>query len=128
MRAAPALKSLWMGWVVSALAAIPMVFAAVMKFAGNPEMLQAWDHLALPRSIITGVAGLDLICVALYVFPRTSLFGGILSTGYLGGAISSHLRVGDSIAFPLVLGILIWLGLFIREPKLRSLLLIKQRG
>jgi hypothetical protein len=77
-----------------------------------------WDeNLALALGI------LELCCTAIYVIPRTSVLGAILLTGYLGGATATHVRISDpSFAAPIVLGVLVWLGLFLRDARLRALL------
>jgi len=106
--------------VLSALGSLALIFAASMKLAGSPQMEQAWSHLGLPGSMAT-IAILDLTCLAVYLIPRLSVLGAVLLTGYLGGAICSHWRVGDSFVFPLVVGILIWAGLLCREPRLREI-------
>lgn len=85
----------------------------------------AWTHLGLPGSMGT-IAVLDLTCLGIYLIPRLSVLGALLLTGYLGGAICSHWRVGDPFVFPLVIGILIWAGLLLREPRLRELLPLRR--
>jgi hypothetical protein len=83
-------------------------------------------QLGFPESVIVGLGIVLLACVILYVIPGTSILGAILLTGYLGGAVASHVRVGDPlfshVLFPVYLGVLVWGGLFLREPRLRQLM------
>jgi hypothetical protein len=65
---------------------------------------------------------LELLCAVLYLVPQTALLGAVLLTGYLGGAVATHLRIGEPFVLPLVLGVLIWAGLWLRDPRLRGLL------
>jgi hypothetical protein len=93
-----------------------------MKLRGGPELTQGMTHLGLPESMILALAIIELSCVVVYLIPQTSLLGAILLTGYMGGAICTHWRVGDPFVVQIVLGIVVWLGLYLREPRLKSLL------
>ncbi|NJN37230.1 MAG: DoxX family protein [Nitrospiraceae bacterium] len=72
-----------------------------------------------------GLGVLELVCVILYIIPRTAVLGAILLTGYLGGAILTHLRVGDPFIGPVVFGVFIWGGLFLRDPRVRALIPVR---
>ena len=115
-------KKVWVGRVVSILLSALFLFSAVMKLLGRPEVTEGMAHLGIPESIIMPLGILELACVVLYMIPATSMTGAILLTGYLGGAICSHWRVGDPVLGPVAFGILVWLGLFLREPRLKSLI------
>jgi hypothetical protein len=93
-----------------------------MKLKGGPELKQGIDHLGIPDSMIIPLAILEISCVVIYAIPQTSVLGAILLTGYMGGAICTHWRVGDLFIFQIVLGILLWLGLYLREDRLKGLL------
>ena len=69
---------------------------------------------------------LELLCVVVYLVPNTAILGAVLLTGYMGGAILAHLRIGESILFQIALGLVIWLGLYLREPRLRELLPLRK--
>ena len=105
-----------------------MLFSAVMKLvlpAGVPEH---FVELGWPLSCVTGLAVLELVCTITYLVPRTAVLGAILLTGYLGGAIAAHVRIGEplvSVIFQLVLGIFLWGGLYLREPRLRALIPVR---
>ncbi|TGN19151.1 DoxX family protein [Leptospira idonii] len=119
---------LWTGRVFSGLSIAFLLFDGIGKFflsSMPPEALEAAAQLDYPMSIMPGLGTTLIICTLLYAFPRTSVLGAILLTGYLGGAVASHLRIGNPwashILFPTYLGILIWGGLYLRFPEVRSL-------
>jgi len=115
------------GWVISILASLLFVFSASMKFVGGPELAKGMEHLGLANRIpIVPLAILELTCVAIYLIPPTSVLGAILLTGYLGGAILTHWRVGDMFVTQIVLGMLIWLGIYLREDRLKALIPIRR--
>jgi hypothetical protein len=121
-------KTVWTGWVISVLVSLIFVFSAAMKLKGGPELDKGMEHLELLGKIpTTPLSILELSCVAVYLFPPTSVLGAILLTGYLGGAILTHWRVGDWVLVHIVLGILIWLGLYLREERLRALIPFRRR-
>ena len=114
-------KLVWVGRAISALVSLLFAMSAVMKFRSGPEVVQGMVHLGLPESLIMPLGMLELLCVVTYAIPATSVLGAILLTGYIGGAICSHLRVGDPFFVQIVLGIVVWLGLYLRETPLRTL-------
>jgi hypothetical protein len=116
----------WVGRVLSALALVPFAISAVLKFLGGPELAQGIAHLGLPESMVLPLAILEISCVAIYLIPATSVLGAILLTGYIGGAICTHWRVGDPVYLHIVLGILVWLGLYLREGRLTELIPLRK--
>lgn len=115
-------KIAWVGRGISILVSFPFLMSGVMKFKGGPEMAKGFAHLGLPDSMAVPLAILELSCVLLYLIPPTSVLGAILLTGYLGGAICTHWRVGDLFVVQAALGVLVWLGLYLRERRLRGLI------
>ncbi len=115
------------GWVISILVSLMFVFSASMKLMGGPELAKGMEHLELAKIPITPLSILELTCVAVYLIPPTSVLGAILLTGYLGGAILTHWRVGDMVVVHIVLGMLIWLGIYLREDRLRALIPVRRR-
>ena len=97
-----------------------------MKFLKPASVAQGFAHLGLPESLAVGLGILELACTVLYLIPQTSVVGAILLTGYLGGATVTHLRVGDAFFMPVVIGIVLWGGLFLRDPRLRALIPLRQ--
>jgi hypothetical protein len=116
------------GWVISILASLLFVFSAAMKFMGGPELAKGLEHLELAGRIpIIPLATLELAVVTIYLIPPTSVLGAILLTGYLGGAILTHWRVGDWVIIHIVLGLLIWVGIYLREDRLKALIPFRTR-
>lgn len=117
----------WVGRVVSVLVALVFVISAFMKLKGGVEVMQGMAHLGLPESLIMSLAMLEISCVVIYLIPATSVLGAILLTGYIGGAICTHLRVGDPFFFQIVLGIFVWLGVYLFENRLKGLIPLRKR-
>ncbi len=113
---------LWAGYLVSALHVLALTMSAMLKFIKPEGFSEGIEKLGWNVSQANGLGFLELACTILYVIPQTSVFGAILLTGYLGGATATHVRVGDPWFATVILGILIWLGLFLRDPRLRALL------
>jgi hypothetical protein len=126
VQTAPVSKgSLWAGRVMSTLAALFLFMDGGMKLFKPPVVVQATLQLGYPESTIVGIGIALLASTLLYVIPRTSLFGAILLTGYLGGAVASNVRVATplfNILFPVVFAALVWGGLWLRDRRLRQLL------
>jgi len=122
--------SLWAGRILSGLVALLLVMDAVMKLVRPAPVVEATARLGYPESVIFGLGIVLLVCVVLYVIPQTSIFGAILLTGYLGGAVATHVRVGDPLfshaLFPVYVAALVWGGLFLREPRLRALIPLRR--
>ena len=119
-------KALWAGRTISAVIVLLLVLDGVMKFFKPKPVVDAFAHLGIPIELDFAIGTLLLLCTLLYAVPATSILGAILLTGYLGGAVMSHLRAGDPlfthVLFPTYLGSLTWLGLYLRDPRLRVLI------
>ena len=115
-------KIVWVGRVISALASLLFLMSAFLKLKGGPELMQGIAHLGLPPSTIIPLSILEISCVVVYLIPATSVLGAILLTGYMGGAICRHWRVGDPFFVQIALGIFVWLGLYLREDRLKGLI------
>jgi hypothetical protein len=124
--AAPARKALWAGRILSGLAAAFLAFDAVIKVAGASFARESMAQLGWPEEVLFGLGVAQLVCLALYLLPRTSLLGALLWTGFLGGAIATHLRLGNPwfshVLFPTYVGAFLWLGLWLRDPDVRAVL------
>jgi DoxX-like family len=119
----------WVGRALSVLVSLLFVMSAAMKLTGGEAMGQQMSHLGVRESLMVPLAILELSCVVIYLIPATSVLGAILLTGYIGGAICAHVRVGDPFVVQVVLGIVIWLGVYLRENRLWELIpLRKQPG
>jgi uncharacterized membrane protein YphA (DoxX/SURF4 family) len=117
-------KKLWAGRIISALICLPFLFSASMKLFGTPneEMLKGMEHLGISPGILTPLGILELTCVLIYAIPQTAVLGSVLLTDYMGGTIITHWRVGDPFVPNIVIGLLIWLGVYLREPRLHAVL------
>jgi DoxX-like protein len=126
-RTGPSKGALWTGRVISALPVLMLVFSAVMKFLKPKEVMEGFVHLGYPERLALGLGILELACTLLYVIPQTAVLGAILLTAYLGGATASHVRIGEPFYTPIILCVLVWLGLFLRDPRLRALIPLRRR-
>ena len=125
----PASKAmLWVGRVISALMIVFMLFDAGIKILKLPAAVEGTLRLGYPASTVQPIGVIGLVCVLLYAIPRTSILGAILLTGYFGGATATQVRVQDAwYFFPPVLGALIWVGLYLRDERLRTLIPLTSR-
>lgn len=121
-------KGLWAGRVMSGLIVAFLAVDVVIKFLkpAPPPVVETFAHVGWSLSLAPVLGIILLVCTTLYVIPMTSILGAILLTGYLGGAVATHLRAGDPlfshVLFPTYLGVLLWGGLYLRENRLRALL------
>ena len=119
-------RSRTIGWVLSGLMIAFLLVDAAMKLLALPNVLEAQAPLGFAGAATArGLGALLLSCTLLYAVPRTAVLGAILLTGYLGGAVATHVRVGDPlfthILFGVYMGVLLWLGLYLRDARLREL-------
>jgi DoxX-like family len=116
-------KRLWAGRIISALPVLLMVFGGVFGVLKPAVAMPGFVHYGYPERVFLPICILELACAVVYAIPRTSVLGAILLTGYLGGATATHVRVGDPQFFmPVVLGVLVWGGLYLRDDRLRALI------
>jgi len=116
---------LWTGRGITTLVTLFMLMDGVMKLFKPAFVVEATVRLGYPESTIVGIGAVLLICTVLYVIPRTAILGAIMLTGYLGGAVATNVRAEQplfNLAFPLVFGVLVWLGLWLRDRRLQVLL------
>jgi DoxX-like family len=116
--------ALWTGRVMSAMVALFLLFDGAMKLVKPGFEVEATVRLGYSESVIVPLGVVLLVCTALYLIPRTAVLGAILLTGYLGGAVASHVRHEDSLfemLFPVIFGVLLWGGLLLRDWRLRAL-------
>lgn len=115
-------KMLWAGRIASALPVLMLLLSGVMKLVKSAPVVEGFAHLGYAENLALGIGIVEIICTIVYVVPRTSVLGAILLTGYLGGATATHVRVSESFFTPVILGVLVWGGLFLRDARLRVLL------
>ena len=118
----PSKKVTWIGRILSILIGLVFLFSATFKFIDGPQVKEAFAHLGLPERIMLPLGILELTCVVIYLIPATSILGAILLTGYLGGAILTHWRIGEPVYTQIILGILVWAALYLREDRLKPLI------
>jgi hypothetical protein len=110
---------------VTAIPVLFLVFDFSIKLAHIKPVTDSFAQLGVPDHLAVTIGVLELICLAIYLTPRTSALGAVLLTGFLGGAIMLHVRVGDPlfshVLFPVYVGALLWIGLYLRDPRLRTL-------
>jgi hypothetical protein len=111
-----------MGRVISWLATAPFVLSSVMKFTAGPQVQAGFEHLGLPASMMLPLAILEMTCAVIYLVPATAVLGAILLAGYIGGAICTHWRAGDPFFVQIVIGLLVWLGVWLRDARLREVI------
>jgi len=122
-------SKLWTSRILSGLAILFLLFDAIMKFFMDklpPEALEAGAALQWPMELMPTVGTILLICTILYAIPRTSVVGAVLLTGYLGGAVASHLRVSNPLfthmLFPVYIAVFVWLGLYLRDIRVQNMI------
>ena len=118
---------LWTGRILSAIPVLMMAVSASMKFAHPPSVVEGMNKFGYPESTLLALGVLELGSALIYLIPRTAVLGAILMTGFLGGAIATHVRIGDAGWYTaLILGIFVWAGLYLRDERIRALLPLRQ--
>ena len=115
----------WSGWVLSGLAIVFLAFDSLIKVLNMAPAVEATTQLGYAASLVVPLGIVELLCLVIYAIPRTAVFGAILMTGYLGGALATQVRAGASLfalVFPLIIGALVWGGLLLRDERARALL------
>jgi hypothetical protein len=121
----PTTMQLWTGRVLSTLPAMFLLLDGAMKIPKPSFVVEATTNLGYQENVIVPLGITLLICTLLYIIPQTAVVGAILLTGYLGGAVATHVRVGNGafeIIFPVIFGAMLWGGLVLRDTRLRALL------
>lgn len=118
---------IWTGRVISVLIVALFAMSATMKLMGGEELKKGTEQFGLPDSMVVPLAVVELSCAAIYLFPPTAMLGAILLTGYLGGAICTHWRVGDPVIIPAAIGVLLWVALYLRDRRLWRLVPFRLR-
>jgi sorbitol-specific phosphotransferase system component IIC len=119
-------KIVWTSRVITVLVSLLFLFSAAMKFVGGAEVKEGMTHLGLPESMIIPLGILEAACTVIYLIPATSVLGAILLAGYIGGAICTHWRVGDPFLPQVAVGLVVWLGIYLREHRLKTLIPLRK--
>ena len=115
-------KMVWAGRIISAIPVLMLTLSATMKFIKPEGFSEGIALLGWDEATMTYLGVVELLCVVLYLVPKTAVLGAILIAAYLGGATAAHVRVGDAFFIPILLGMVAWLGLWLRDKRLRDLL------
>lgn len=118
-------KLVWTGRVISVLVVLFLLFDGVMKVIKERHVIVATMKLGYSPDTVAGIGSILLVCVLAYMYPRTAITGAILITAYLGGAVAVQLRIRAPLVdtlFPIVVGILVWVGLYLRDERLHPLI------
>jgi multidrug efflux pump subunit AcrB len=117
------------GWVLSGLIAIALAGPSAMgKFTEWDGKAEMFEHLGYTNDLIVKIGVLEIALAVLFLVPRTSFLAAILLTGYLGGAVATHVRVGDPFFAPIIMGVVMWIGLALRTPGIFALAAGAARG
>ena len=118
-------KMLWAGRVLSSLPVLLFAFTATFCLLNPAAAAQGFAHYGYPDGAMLRISLVELACAIVYAIQRTAVLGAILMTGYLGGATATHARVGEPFYLPIIVGIVVWLGLFLRDARLRALIPVR---
>jgi hypothetical protein len=113
--------ALWSGRILSALPIPLLLLSVAMKLMRHPEAVKGFAAFGYPDNTLLPIAIVELVCTILYVIPQTAVLGAILLTGYLGGATGTHVRAGEPWLPAVLMGVVLWIGLYLRDPRLREL-------
>ena len=114
------------GWALTVLIGLMVTFSAAAKLMHSQQAVeQLIGKFAYPENSLLALGVVELGCVVLYLIPRTAVLGAVLLTGYLGGAVATHVRVNDSFLGPFIGGVLVWLAVYLRDARVRALLPIR---
>jgi hypothetical protein len=119
----------WTGWVITVLIVLMMTASGTMKILNPPQLAEQFTgKFGYPGDVTLYLGIVEISCAVLYLIPPTAILGAILLTGYLGGAIATHVRIHDdfSIIPPAVIGVFVWLAVFLRDPRVRALLPVRR--
>lgn len=115
-------KMLWAGRIISALPVLLLLMAGTIKLIKPAPVVQGFAHSGYPERLILVIGILELTCAVIYAIPRTAVLGAILLTAFMGGATATNVRIGEPFITPVIVGVLAWAGLFLRDERLRALL------
>ncbi len=120
-------KTMWIGYIVAAPPVLLLLMSAVMKLMQPPSLVEGFIKAGYPAHLIVPLGIVELGCTILYLIPMTEMLGAILLTGYLGGAIATNVRIeNNQFPLPLLMGVLLWGGLWFRDLRIRALIPIRK--
>ena len=114
-------KALWAGRIISGLVGLLLLVSGVAKFMKPIEVVDGFLRLGYPEKLSIVIGIIEVACTIVYIIPRTAILGAILLTAYFGGATATHVRIGDPFYTTVSFGVIVWLGLYLRDARLRTL-------
>jgi uncharacterized membrane protein YphA (DoxX/SURF4 family) len=115
-------KLYWAGWVLTILPALLLIATSTFAISGSEEAVKGFQQYGYPAAALIPIGVTELACAVLFLIPRTAYLGAILLTGYLGGAVATHVHASEAFIAPVIFGAIVWLALLLRDPRLRDLL------
>lgn len=115
-------KLFWIGWAVSVLPCLLLIMSATMKFIKPTGFDEGMQHMGWPMEKANTLGIIELGCTIIYLIPKTAVLGAILLAAYMGGAVATHMRIGEMFVIQVLVGVLVWLGLWMRDARLRELI------
>lgn len=124
----PSKAAFWIGSALTALPAALLLFSGVTKLTRSQQVIDGFAHLGWPDRLAVPLGIVEIASTLLALIPRTAVLGAVLLTGYMGGAIATHARLGEPFIVQALLGVVIWLGLYLRDTRVRALLPLRARA
>ena len=116
----------WTGWVLTILPAALLIMSGTMKLMGGPELEKGMEQTGIPLSVAKPLGIVEIVSAVIYLVPQTAVLGAILLTGYMGGAIATHVRLEESFIVQTIIGVVVWLGIYLRDARLRQLIPLRR--
>ncbi len=110
------------GWILGVIPSLLLFVSGVMKFIQPAGFEEGLTHMGWRPEQMYAIGAVEILCVLIFLFPKTAVLGAILLTGYMGGAIATHVRVGDIVIVQVLIGMVFWLSLWLRDPRIRQLI------
>jgi DoxX-like family len=117
----------WTGWVITVLICVLMTVSGTLKIVNPPDFAKQFTGVfGYPGDVTLFIGIVEISCAILYLMPQTAILGAVLLTGYLGGAIATHVRIHENFIGPAIIGVFVWLAVFLRDPRVRAILPIRR--
>ena len=116
------------GWVLTLLPVALLVMSATFKLTQNEQAVEGVKHFGYPDGVLVPIGAVEVACTVLYLIPQTAVLGAILLTGYLGGAVATHVSASEAFIQPILVGVFLWGGLFLRDPRVRALMPLRRKA
>lgn len=118
---APSKIAFWIGWILSGLVGLLLISSGINLLRQSPMVLPTLRHLGYSDSAMLAIGIAELLSIVLFLIPQTAVLGAVMLAAYLGGAVASHLRVGDPVYAPIIVGLVVWIALLLREGRMLAM-------